>query len=262
METAATCTESALHVHLPQGMPDSTGKRLTFDNDNRDPFWSPDGKRVAYTSLRNGKYGIYWKPANGSGSEELLLSSLDWITISSFSPDEKELAINEQAPDSGMDIMILPLDGKGKPRPFLQTRFNEQFAQFSPGGHWLAYQSDESGRDEVYVQQYPGPGGKWQISNDGGCRPFWSRDGRELFYLNGNKLMTVHIETKPTFTPGTPHMFWEGNYFPSGHYYDVMPGGRQFLFIKQVEQPRASTHISVILNWFDELKRLMTEQKQ
>jgi eukaryotic-like serine/threonine-protein kinase len=236
--------------------------RFTFDNDNRDPFWSPDGKRIAYTSLRNGKYGIYWKPANGSGSEELLLSSPDWITVSSFSPDGKELAFNRQSPDTGLDIWILPLDGKGKPQPFLQTRFTEEMAEFSPDGHWLAYDSNESGRSEVYVQQYPGPGGKWQISNEGGMRPVWSRDGRELFYRNGNKLMAVPIETKPAFTPGTPHLLWEGEYFISGHYYDVMPGAKQFLFIKQVEQPHASTQINVILNWFDELKRLMAVQSK
>jgi len=236
--------------------------RFTFGNDNRDPFWSPDGKHIAYTSLRNGKYGVYWKPANGSGSEELLSSSPDWITISSFSPDGEEIAINEEAPDTGFDIMILPLDGKGKLRPFLRTRFNEEFAQFSPDGHWLAYQSDESGRNEVYVQPYPGPVGKWQISNDGGSRPEWSRDGRELFYLNGDKLMAVPIQIRPAFTPGTPHMLWEGNYFPSGHYYDVMPGAKQFLFIKQIEQPQASEQISVILNWFDELKRIVAAQKQ
>ena len=234
--------------------------RFTFDNDNRDPFWSPDGKRIAYTSLRNGKYGIYWKPANGSGSEELLLSSPDWITVSSFSPDGKELAINRQSPDTGIDIWILPLDGKGKPRPFLQTRFTEEMAAFSPDGHWLAYDSDESGRSEVYVQQYPGPGGKWQISNDGGTRPEWSRDGRELLYLNRHKLMAVPILTMPTFTPGTPRMLFEGNYLPSGHYYDVMPGAKQFLFIKEVDQPQASTEINIILNWFDELKRITAAQ--
>ncbi len=236
--------------------------RFTFDNDNRDPFWTPDGKHIAYTSLRNGQYGIYWKPANGSGGEQLLAESPDWITISSFSPDGKEAAINEQSPETGQDIMILPLDGKGKLRPFLKTRFTEMVAQFSPDGHWLAYQSDESGRNEVYVQPYPGPGGKWQISNDGGTRPVWSRDGRELFYINGSKLMAVPIVTKPTFTPGTPHMLWQGNFYLSGHYYDVMPGAKQFLFIKEVEKPQAPTQINVILNWPEELKRLMKEQKQ
>jgi len=112
------------------------------------------------------------------------------------------------------------------------------------------------------VQPFPGPGRKWQVSTEGGNRVIWSRDGRELFYRNASKLMAVPIETRPTFTPGTPHLLWEGNYLITGHYFDVMPGAKQFLFIKEVEQPRAATQINVVLNWFDELKHLMATQRQ
>ncbi|HET7840007.1 MAG TPA: protein kinase, partial [Terriglobia bacterium] len=218
-------------------IPRATLTRFTFENDNRDPLWSPDGKHVVYTSFRNGKFGIYRKPSDGSGSEEQLVSSTDWLTADSFSADGKILAYNAQNGETGFDIWTLPLDGDRKPRSFANTRSNEEFPELSPDGHWLAYESDESGRFEIYVQPFPGPGGKWQISNEGGLRPAWSRDGRELFYISGTRLMAVSIETKPTFTPGTPRALWQGDYFQSGHYYAPLPGGKQFLFIKEIEQP-------------------------
>jgi serine/threonine-protein kinase len=233
--------------------------RLTFENDNRDPFWTPDGKRVVYTSFRNGKYGLYWKAADASGSEEQLISDVNWLCASSFSSDGKELAYIEQSPDTGIDIWILPLDGERKPRPFLRTRFREWFPAFSPDGHWVAYESDESGRPEIYVQQYPGPGRKVQISNEGGTRPVWSHDGLTLFYANGDKLMRVAIEAKTGFAAGTAQQVLQGNYYESGHYFDVMPDGKQFVFIKEREQTRAATQINLVLNWFDELKRRMSD---
>ncbi len=236
----------------------ATLTRFTFDNDNRDPFWTPDGKRVIYTSFRNGKYGLYWKPGDGSGDEQQLISSTNWVCASSFSPDGKELAYIAESPETGTDIWILPLEGERKPRPFLRTRFKEWFPEFSPDGHWLAYESDESGGFEIYVQQYPGPGRKVQISNEGGSRPVWSHDGRTLFYRNGDKLMQVKIETKPTLLAGTPQQMLQGNYFLSGHYFDVMPDGKQFVFIKETEQARAATQINVVLNWFDVLKHRMS----
>ncbi len=236
-------------------IPRGTLTRFTFENDNRDPFWTRDGKRVIYTSFRNGKYGLYWKAADGSGSEEQLVTSVNWICASSFSPDGKELAYIEQSPETGTDIWILPLDGERKPQPFLRTRFKEWFPEFSPDGHWLAYESDESGRFEIYVQQYSGPGGKVQISNEGGVRPVWSHDGRTLFYAKGDKLMRVPIETKIGFAAGTAQQVFQGDYYASGHYFDVMPDGKQFVFIKETEQARAATQINIVLNWFDELKQ-------
>jgi serine/threonine protein kinase/Tol biopolymer transport system component len=240
-------------------IPRGTLTRFTFENDNRDPFWTPDGKRVVYTSFRNGKYGLYWKAADGSGGEEQLISDINWLCASSFSSDGKELAYIEQSPDTGIDIWILSLDGERKPRPFLRTRFKEWFPEFSPDGHWLAYESDESGRFEIYVQQYPGPGRKVQISNEGGARPVWSHDGRTLFYAKGDKLMRVPIETKTGFAAGTAQQVFQGNYYASGHYFDVMPDGKQFVFIKEMEQARAATQINLVLNWFDELKQRMRE---
>jgi serine/threonine-protein kinase len=238
-------------------IPRATLTRFTFENDNRDPFWTPDGKRLIYTSFRDGKFGLYWRAADGSGPEEQLTTNTNWICAASFSPDGKELAYYEQTPDNGYDIWILPLEGDRKPRGFLRTRFNEYFPEFSPDGHWMAYESDESGRHEIYVQQYPGPGGKWLISNEGGARPVWAHDGRTLFYHNGNKLMRVPIDTKAGFVAGTPQQLFQVDYFPTGHDFDVMPDGK-FVFIKEMQPQQAATQINVVLNWFEELKQKMS----
>ena len=132
---------------------------------------------------------------------------------------------------------------------------------FSPDGHWLAYISDESGRPEIYVQPYPGPGGKWQISTEGGIEPAWNRNGRELFFRSGSKMMGVEVTTQPTFSAGKPKVLFEGQYLEvqaglMGTAYDVSPDGQRFLMIKSGEQAQAApTQINVVLNWFEELKR-------
>jgi eukaryotic-like serine/threonine-protein kinase len=229
--------------------------RLTFENDNRDPMWTTDGKRVVYTSLRNGVYGLYWRPADGSGPEEQLLSSKNIIYASSWSPDGRNLAYWQFDAPTKEDIWILPLGGDGKPYPFVRTPFTERFGVFSPDGHWMAYESNETKRMEIYVQPFPGPGGKWQISTEGGGRPEWSHDGKEIFYRSGNKLMAVPVETKPSFSAGKPERLFEDNYFFSGHYYDVMPDGKHFVFIQNAPHSVKVTQINVVLNWLEELKR-------
>lgn len=143
--------------------------------------------------MRGAKPGILLKAADGSGTEETLVSGDNFIqTPTSWSPDGKFLAYREAGAETGADIWILPLQGARKSWPFLQTKFNEAEAKFSPDGRWVAYSSDESGRPEVYVQPFPGPGGKWQISTDGGGAPEWARNGRELFYVSlAGKLISV-----------------------------------------------------------------------
>ena len=157
------------------------------------------------------------------------------------------------------DIWLLPFDGDRKPSPFFRTPFNERAAQFSPDGRWIAYMSDESGRFEVYVQPYPGPGGKWQVSTDGGEEPVWGRSGRELFYRNGERMMAVDIATQPTFSAGSPKVLFEGQYARNAYFianYDVAPDGERFLMLKAVEQQEeALSQFNVVLNWFEELKQ-------
>ena len=138
--------------------------------------------------------------------------------------------------------------------PFLVTIFDERSAMFSPRGNWIAYVSNESGQDEVYVQPYPGPGGKWAISTGGGSEPVWSRQGGELFYRSGDRMMVVSVTTEPTFSSSAPQVLFEERYQPEitgNPGYDVSLDGKQFLMVKQTQRKAGLT---VVLNWFEELK--------
>jgi len=222
------------------------------------PVWTPDGKRIAFASAREGEENIYWQMADGSGGLERLTSSGKAQFPASWSPDGQLLAFTEFAPGTGADIWVLRLSDR-KAEPFLQTSAQESGARFSPDGRWLAYVSDASGRNEVYVQPYPGPGSRWQVSTDGGMQPVWNRNGRELFYRSGDKMMAIDITTEPSFSAGRPKMLFKGSYFspiPAGNpFYDVSPDGQRFLMLKPSEA--APTQINVVLNWTEELKRLV-----
>jgi eukaryotic-like serine/threonine-protein kinase len=232
--------------------------RFTFEGHvNLNPVWTPDGKWIAIQSNREGPLNIFWQRADGSGGLEHLIASEYNNFPMSFSPDGQLLAFAEVNPTTGYDIWVLRLVDR-KAQPFLRTPFNESAPRFSPDGRWLAYISDESGRFEIYVQSYPGPGGKWQISTEGGTEPAWNRNGRELFYRSGDKMMSVDIVTQPSFTSGKPRMLFEGPYTPAAGTtpnYDVSPDGQRFLMVKANEQEAAPTQINVVLNWFEELKR-------
>jgi Tol biopolymer transport system component len=210
------------------------------------------------TQTRRGAANIFWQLADGSGGLERLTTSEYLQAPMSWSPDGQLLAFHEVNPTTQRDIWVLRMSDR-KAQPFLRTRFDESGPRFSPDGRWLAYMSDESGRYEIYVQPYPGPGGKWQISTGGGTEPVWNRNGRELFYRIGDKMMAVEITTQPGFAAGTPRVLFEGRYepapFPVANY-DVSPDGQRFLMLKPVEQTGAApTQINVVLNWFEELKR-------
>ena len=145
---------------------------------------------------------MYWMRADGAGEAVRLTESKNPQFAFSFSPDGKRLAFAEVDPHTNVDLWTLPLEGAesdhpkaGKPEPFLVTPFNEMVPMISPDGHWLAYYSDESGRDEVYVRPFPGPGGKWQISTAGGDKPVWSKKAHELFYRSGEGMMVASYTT-------------------------------------------------------------------
>jgi Tol biopolymer transport system component len=231
--------------------------RLTFEGSgNVDPVWTPDGKRVVFKGTGN---RLFWQLADGSaGAEPLTSSELAGNNVpGSWSPDGQVLAFMEINPNTGYDVYTLPLKD-GKPQPFVHTPSLETAPRFSPDGHFIAYVSDESGRLEVYVRPYPGPGGKWQISTEGGAEPVWNPKGRELFYRSGNKMMAVDIATQPTFSPGKPKMLFEGPYVPTPRSfpdYDVSPDGQRFLMLKANELAQAPAQINVVLNWFEELKQ-------
>jgi eukaryotic-like serine/threonine-protein kinase len=226
------------------------------------PIWTPDGKRVTFRSMVSSSLNLHWMPIDGSSVAERLTTSENMQSPGSWSPDGRVLAFSENDPTTGWDIWVLKLDGERKPQPFLQTPFNEGAPTFSPDGHWLAYQSDESGRQEIYVRPFPGPGGKWQISTEGGTEPMWARGGRELFYRNGDKMMVAAIETKPVFGAAKPKLLFEGLYergiisFSIEQNYDVSPDSQRFLMIKGSEQESVATQLNVVLNWSDEVRRL------
>ncbi len=233
-----------------------TRMRLTVEGTNQSPVWTPDGTRVTFSSNRDGPPDLYWKPADGSGQAELLLNmnSQNNLVPSSWSPDGESLAFyNANGPG---DIWALPREGDAS--TFVATAFDERSPMFSPDGRWLAYVSNESGRDEVYVQPYPGPGGKWPISTEGGTEPRWSADGRELFYRLGDKMMVVEVRSEPAFSSERPQLVFEVPYlrdqFGTSNY-DISPDGQRFLMIK--EEGGQQAQINVVLNWFEELKRLV-----
>ena len=237
--------------------------RLTFEgSDNADPVWTPDGKRIAFQSNKDGVPNkIFWQLADGGGAVERLTSGAEQGSQVpySWSPDGQLLAFRENSPAIRLNIMMFRLSDR-KVEPFLRTPFAEGGAKFSPDGRWLAYVSDESGRPEVYVQPYPGPGGKWQISIEGGTEPIWNRNGRELFYRSGTKMMAVETTTQPNFSAGKPRVLFEGQYvlavFPAMDLtYDVSADGQRFLMVKETGQATSPTQINVVLNWFEELKR-------
>jgi Tol biopolymer transport system component len=234
--------------------------RSTFQgNNNLDAIWTPDGNRIVFTSNRDGQRNLFWQLADGSGGLERLATSASLQIPGSLSADGQFLAYGEVDARTGYDLWVLRLSDR-KAQPFLQTRSNESAPRFSPDGRWLAYTSDESGRKEIFVQPYPGPGGKWQISTEGGVEPLWNRNGRELFYRTGKKMMAVEISTKPSFSAGAPKTLFEGEYvlLPtiSTPNYDVSSDGQRFLMLKAVEQAHSPpTQINVVLNWFDELNQ-------
>lgn len=241
--------------------------RLTFDGSSSDPIWTPEGKRVTFSAVREGAAGIqrnlnlFWKPGDGSGPEERLTTSGNSQLPGSWSPDGKYLTFVETDPVTGSDIWVLALEGDRKPRPFLRTQARELMPKFSPDGRWLVYVSDESGQNEVYVQPFPGPGAKSRISSEGGSEPLWSRDGRELFYRDARnaarrQVLAVPVQTSPSFSAGPPRLLFQGTQAPhiNGQNYDVAPNGQRFLMIQSGQGPPA-TQINVVLNWFEELKQ-------
>jgi serine/threonine protein kinase/Tol biopolymer transport system component len=240
--------------------------RLTFEGRNILPSWTPDGKRVVYSSDKNGTQSLSWRLADGSGPEERLFTGPGLPRPGSFTPDGRSLLYVATDPKTVQDIWVLPLEGgeARKPHVFLQSPFGEFTPFLSPDGRWVAYLSNESGRPEVYVRPFPGPGGKWQISTEGGIGLKWSPKGNELFYRTGpanEKVMVVDIQTQPTFSAGKPRLLFEAPKAavpPLGGTaadYSVSPDGQRFLMVRTQEQPQTSTQINVVLNWFEELKQ-------
>jgi len=221
------------------------------------PVWSPDGRWIAFGSQRDGHSQIYRQMADGSGQPERLLESEYDQRPASFSPNGKYLLFVEQHPESLLDIRVFTLEGERKVEALAISRFNEGSPVFSPDGRWVAYQSDEAGRYEIYLQAFRGGGGKQQISTKGGETPRWSRDGRQLFYRVNNAIMSVAVRTEGNdLQAGVPQAVAETDpSFPSGDF-DVAPDGKRFVLIRDDGSARP-TLLKFTFHWFEELKRLV-----
>jgi Tol biopolymer transport system component len=235
----------------------NTESRLTFDPAvDVSPIWSPDGSRIIWHSSRAQTHQLYQKLASGVGQEEPLLQSDVLVTPTSWSADGKFLLYSQFAPKTLMDIWILPLDGDRKPFPFLQTQFIESGAQFSPDGRWAAYESNESGKYEIYVQTFPAGSGKWQVSTGGGQFPQWRGDGKELFYLSPDrKLMAVEVKLGATFEAGLPKALFDlAAAKVRRDTYTVTADGQRFLFPRLLRE-NAVAPFAVVVNWTAEVKK-------
>jgi len=228
----------------------SVKSRLTFDpTRDADPVWFPDGKKVAYTSERDGLGQLFAKNADGSGSEERLLQSSNYTAADHISANGKYLGFTSRV-GNNYDLWILPLTGERKAVPYLQTTFNEYSLHISPDSRWATYTSDESGRIEVYVSTFPQAGGKWQISNNGGRESMWSPSGKELYYLSlDNELMVASITaTATSVQPGVPKKLFAPAPTPGRKAYDIGRNGR--IMVNGFGTDRAtSLPLSFTMNW-------------
>ena len=240
-------------------------RRLTFDPAiDGSPVWTPDGRQIVFSSQREGALNLFWRMADGTGTVERLMESSNGQRVGSFSPDGTRLAFSEWFPDTGVDLVLMSLEGERATEVLLRTELIERNPEISPDGNWLAYQSNVSGQSEIYLRPFPNATeGQQQVSTAGGRHPLWARNGEELFYLEPGtrpRLMAVPVKTGSTFDRGSPRPLfaWEYRFDGPSRRYDVSPDGQRFLVIKAgADEAAGDVHapqIHVVLNWFEELK--------
>jgi serine/threonine-protein kinase len=234
--------------------------RVTTEGNNGFPIWSRDGSRLVYSSDRTGTVSIESKQPDGSGVGELLVRS-ERATRAfpfSWSPDGVLAFVSNR----GTQHVSLLRPGQ-EATPFFTTRFIEGAPMIAPDGRAIAYVSNETGRNEIYIRAFPGPGEKLSVTNEGGNEPLWAPSGRELFYRNGDAIMAVDVTTSPTLKAGAPRKLFEKHYEPTLALYanySISPDGQRFVMVKRISGGESPAEIKVAVNWFDELKaRLPTE---
>jgi serine/threonine-protein kinase len=225
--------------------------------------WTADSQRVIFRATRKGLRNLFWKAADGTGAEERLIEKEGVVhTPHSVTPDGKWVVDGEGGGrETGPDLWMASLDGdRTTATPIVATPASELNAMVSPNGAWLAYMSDDSGRNEIYVRPFPEPGARTLVSRNGGMEPLWSRDGRRLFFLEGDKFMAVDVATSSSFSASVPRVLYEAPFQFSPNAttsYSLAPDGERFLRVQSVHPDLPANRIDIVLNLREELRRLL-----
>jgi dipeptidyl aminopeptidase/acylaminoacyl peptidase len=234
---------------------------------DRSPLWTPDGQRIIFTSRRAGYPEVFWRPADGTGSDERLLArAKDLVDLfaNGWSADGRQLLFNDVPATIECAIWQVAIERPSDAKALVKNEFCNSLPAVSPSGHWMAYRSNVSGRDEIYVERYPELGNRQRISTGGGSIPLWSRDGRELFFgsLDGRQMLAVPVQSETTLVAGRPQVLFEFAMLPTAggsRPYDIAPDGR-FVIIGSGQAEAGggpASNLIVVQNWFEELVRLV-----
>ena len=231
-----------------------TAQRMTREGFSDRPEWTPDGSRVMYVAAPKPANSLWWQAADGSGTAELVYQGTDAIREGVFTPDGKTVIYRMDTPDSNRDIYALPLAGDQTPVPLLTSIDDDKQPRVSPDGKWLAFVSNKSGREEVYVRPLAGAGARVAVSTSGGGEPLWAPDGTRLYYRSGAWLLAARVVTTPSFAVTARDTLFEGPYTtdPFHPNYDVTPDGKSFVMVRPVEQDR---QLIMVVNWVEELRQ-------
>jgi serine/threonine-protein kinase len=227
-----------------------SSRRFTVDGTNQDPCWTPDGKRIVFSSMRTGPFDLYWKPLDESEPESLLVGGDHDKTPYQWTPDGSALLFTNDSPDTDTDIWSHSEEGDVV---LVSGKESDNSPTISPDGRWLAYASNHSARNEVYVETYPPGGGRWQISTEGGNYPLWSPDGRTLYYWDDDAVFAVEIDTGSGLRAGRPRKLFGDEQLRGRLWrYDLHPDGRRFVVARS--EPVRSAPIEIVLGWSDQLR--------